>query len=61
MGRADSFLAQDNERIAEQEKRRRCAEPGPWGTVCTDYPGHRYAHYDASDDSSWTDDWRDWN
>lgn len=32
-----------------------CGELGPWGTRCTDDPGHDYAHYDASDDSSWTD------
>lgn len=33
-----------------------CGDDGPWGTRCTQDPGHRYAHYDASDDSSWTDD-----
>lgn len=37
----------------------RCAEPGPRGTFCTDYPNHDYSHYDAIDDSSWQDDWRD--
>ena len=36
-----------------------CNEPGPWGTICTDYPGHQYSHYDGSDDSSWQDDWRE--
>lgn len=38
----------------------KCDEPGPWGAVCTDYPGHRYSHYDGGKDSSWQDDWRDW-
>lgn len=42
------------------ERPGQCNEPGPYGTICTDYPGHRYAHYDGSDDSSWTDDWREW-
>lgn len=37
----------------------RCAEPGPWGTYCTDCPNHDYSHYDATDDSSWQDDWRE--
>lgn len=37
----------------------RCNEPGPWGTICTDYPGHVYSHYDASDGASWQDDWRE--
>jgi hypothetical protein len=38
-----------------------CGDDGPWGTRCTEDPGHRYAHYDASDDSSWTDDvMREW-
>lgn len=33
-----------------------CGDPGPWGTRCTEDTNHRYAHYDAGDDSSWTDD-----
>lgn len=37
----------------------RCNEPGPWGKFCTDYPYHRFSHYDATDDSSWQDDWRE--
>jgi hypothetical protein len=37
----------------------RCNEPGPWGSFCTDYPGHRYSHYDGSADRSWQDDWRE--
>ncbi|WP_230670979.1 hypothetical protein [Rathayibacter sp. Leaf248] len=36
-----------------------CAEPGPYGSHCTDYLGHRYSHYDAGDDRSWQDDWRE--
>lgn len=36
-----------------------CNEPGPWGTICTEWLWHNYSHYDASDDSSWQDDWRE--
>ena len=42
-----------------QEIPGRCNEPGPWGTFCTDYPYHRFSHYDAADDASWQDDWRE--
>lgn len=36
-----------------------CNEPGPWGAVCTDWPAHRYSHFDGSKDTSWQDDWRE--
>lgn len=29
-----------------------CAEPGPYEAHCTDYPGHHYSCYDASEDVS---------
>ena len=32
-----------------------CAAPGPYATHCTDYPGHRYSCYDASEDVSFND------
>lgn len=38
---------------------RPCDETGPYATRCTLPPMHDYAHYDGSDDSSWTDRWRD--
>jgi hypothetical protein len=38
---------------------RPCDESGPYATRCTLPPMHNYAHYDGSDDSSWTDRWRD--
>ena len=37
----------------------RCNEPGPWGTICTGYPNHRYSHHDASDGASWQNDWKE--
>lgn len=36
-----------------------CAAPGPYGAHCTDYPGHQYSCYDASDDVSFNDRSRD--
>lgn len=32
-----------------------CAEPGPYESHCTDYPGHRYSCYDAGEDVSFND------
>lgn len=29
-----------------------CGDPGPYKAHCTDYPGHRYSCYDASEDVS---------
>lgn len=55
-----TFTERDDEKIAWVSARGGCAEPGPWGTVCTQDSGHRYSHYDAQDDSSWQDDWREW-
>ena len=57
---ADTYFARDEERIARARARHECADPGPWGTVCTADAGHRYSHYDAHDDSSWQDDWREY-
>lgn len=54
-----TYFERDDAKIAQIEARHGCAEPGPWGTVCTEGSGHRYSHYDAQDDSSWQDDWRD--
>lgn len=31
-----------------------CQEPGPYDAHCTEPPMHRYACYDAGEDSSWT-------
>ncbi|ALJ20391.1 hypothetical protein [Microbacterium sp. No. 7] len=53
------YFDQDSEKIARVTARYGCAEPGPYGTVCTEDAGHRYSHYDAQDDSSWQDDWRE--
>jgi hypothetical protein len=40
-----------------------CGELGPYDYHCTDYPGHRYSCYDASEDTSWNDrspeDWQE--
>jgi hypothetical protein len=55
-----AFTERDDEKIAWVSARGGCAESGPWGTVCTQDAGHRYSHYDAQDDSSWQDDWREW-
>lgn len=46
-------------RAVSAARKDKCAELGPWGAHCTDWPGHRYSHYDASDDVSWQDDWRE--
>ncbi|GEM_PF-6074218 len=35
-------------------RRGTCAEPGPRDLHCTEHPGHRYSHYDAGEDESWT-------
>lgn len=35
--------------------RHQCGARGPFGSTCTDYPGHSYAHYDMGEDRSWTD------
>lgn len=43
----------------ERGRYRPCDEPGPYGTRCTLDPAHSWAHYDGSDDSSWTSRWRD--
>lgn len=32
-----------------------CFARGDHGYRCTEHAGHRYAHYDASEDTSWTD------
>ena len=32
-----------------------CADPGPHGAHCTDYPGHHYSCYDAGDDASFNE------
>lgn len=46
-------------------QRGQCSATGPvargWkpGLQCTDLAGHDYAHYDASQDVSWTDDAHD--
>ena len=32
-----------------------CSARGDHGAHCTEYSGHQYAHYDASEDVSWTD------
>ena len=37
----------------------RCAATGPWGAVCTDYPGHDYSCYDGSLDTSFNSQWRE--
>ncbi|MFJ4168512.1 hypothetical protein ACIPY3_03270 [Paenarthrobacter sp. NPDC089714] len=42
-----------------QARRGQCNEPGPWGTICTDHPGHRYSHFDSGKGNSWQDDWKD--
>lgn len=47
------------ERVVQLWSEHRCAEPGPYGAVCTDHRAHRYAHYDASKDTSWTDRWEE--
>lgn len=60
MASGKTFFERNDEKIARLEAQRKCAEPGPWGTVCTQELGHRYSHYDAQDDSSWQDDWPDW-
>ena len=36
-----------------------CTARGPYREYCTDHAGHRYAHYDASKDTSWTDHMED--
>lgn len=36
-------------------RRGQCSARGPYREQCTDVAGHRYAHYDASADVSWTD------
>lgn len=54
-----TYFERDEARITAAIARHECAEPGPWATVCTEDPGHRYSHYDAQDDSSWQDDWRE--
>lgn len=36
-----------------------CAEPGPWGAYCSDYPGHRHVHYDMAEDRGWRDGWQE--
>ncbi|MEW1990738.1 hypothetical protein [Microbacterium sp. NPDC078849] len=54
-----TYFERDEERIARAVVRGDCAEPGPWATVCTEDPRHRYSHYDAHDDSPWQDDWRE--
>lgn len=33
----------------------RCNARGPYREHCTDEAGHRYSHYDATKDVSWTD------
>lgn len=55
-----TYFERDNDRIARALSRHECAASGPWATVCTEDVGHRYSHYDAQDDSSWQDDWRDY-
>lgn len=32
-----------------------CGAPGPYGSHCTDYPGHEYSCYDAGDDVSFNE------
>lgn len=32
-----------------------CTARGPAGEHCWELPGHDYAHYDGSEDISWTD------
>ncbi|WNN95129.1 hypothetical protein SEA_MAGRITTE_178 [Microbacterium phage Magritte] len=54
-----TYFERDDAKIASVASRGGCAEPGPWGTVCTEDSLHRYSHYDAQDDSSWQDDWRE--
>jgi hypothetical protein len=54
-----TYFERNQEKIQRDRNRGCCAEPGPWGTVCTESPGHAYSHYDAQDDSSWQDDWRE--
>lgn len=41
--------------MARLMQRGQCSARGPRGEQCTDLGGHRYAHYDASEDTSWTD------
>ncbi|MBT2484818.1 MULTISPECIES: hypothetical protein [unclassified Microbacterium] len=55
-----TYFERNNEGIGRAIARNECAEPGPWGTVCTEDIWHRYSHYDSGDDSSWQDDWRDY-
>jgi hypothetical protein len=38
-----------------QLRRGQCSARGDWGAHCTEYAGHDYAHYDATEDVSWTD------
>lgn len=54
-----TYFERDDDKIARVAARGGCAEPGPYGTVCTEDVLHRYSHYDAQDDSSWQNDWRE--
>lgn len=54
-----TYFERDDDKIARVAPRGGCAEPGPYGTVCTEDVLHRYSHYDAPDDSSWQNDWRE--
>lgn len=55
-----TYFERDEAKIERVAASGGCAEPGPWGTVCTEDRLHRYSHYDAQDDSSWQDDWREY-
>lgn len=59
-GTAKRRREQDARAAQLSEERGACAARGPWGYVCTDYPGHDFAHYDSSADASWTDHYEDW-